>query len=89
MEEEKRECVKCGNAHMAAEWHLRQVRDVVSKQTKAQYLCGEAYLGARPVDAARHAGRLSPSSSGGRNGGIGAGSISRGQELGELPGLLR
>jgi hypothetical protein len=37
------ECVKCGKAHLAARWYVRQVRDVASKRIEAQYLCGEAY----------------------------------------------
>jgi len=53
MEQEERECEKCGHAHMAAEWHLRQVRDVASKQIKAQYLCGEAYRHLSPLAQAR------------------------------------
>ncbi len=41
--EHERECVKCSKAHLAALWYVRQVRDVASKQIKAQYLCGEGH----------------------------------------------
>lgn len=47
------ECVKCGKAHFAAMWYVRQLRDVASKQVEAQYLCGEAYGRLSPLAQAR------------------------------------
>ncbi len=50
---DERVCVKCGKAHLAAPWYVRQVRDVASKQITAQYLCGEAHGHLSPLAQAR------------------------------------
>jgi hypothetical protein len=47
------ECVKCGKAHLAARWYVRQLRAVASNQIETQYLCGEAYGHLSPLAQAR------------------------------------
>jgi hypothetical protein len=50
---DERVWVKCGKAHLAAPWYVRQVRDVASKQIKAHYLYGEAHGHLSPLAQAR------------------------------------